>query len=1102
MLSNMVFERYLISNQIHENDLIVVYSGEDRQTNQAIRITVVKNEMIPAKDFLARFEPLAKTIAHINSSQIIKALEFGEADGQAVIVWEGVDGRSLADRLADGNGFPLDLSLDLAMQLGSYLDAIHNQKIMQGVFDPEDILLSDENTVRVMNLGVWGAINLGEALFSAKAKATPYHAPELTRGEHETIRADFYSLGALLYKVLTGKDPTADPLPSRVRADIPSDWDELITKCMNPDPAKRVQSAAEFINRLDEMRRATKMGKGNSVMGMEDSLIGHTLGAYRLVDRLGQGGMATVYKAYEAALDRYVAIKVLPQFFANDPMFAQRFRREAKAVAQLNHPNIVPIYTYGEENGITYIAMQFIEGGTLKHESDQVYRSEDALRLLLPIARALGYAHKRGIIHRDIKPSNVLLSEDGWPVLTDFGLAQMAQASTKLTESGVGMGTPTYMSPEQGQGDKVDHRTDIYSFGIMLYELVTGEAPFHADTPMAVVIKHLTAPMPMPHEINPNIPEEVETLILKATAKNPDDRFQTAEEMALAMEHALNLPSVTKEERNAEPSIPKYSEPVVSRPPAPVAAPPVVAAVALKETSKAKKIFRTLIIVGLLILGLPCLGVTLMGIFDICPPQGPWDQPPWCTGSPYVAPFINPPIVETLPPTPMITEGTLGDILFQDDFEGGISPRWQFTASPYLVPWVAEEFEGRTVFHSMPANFPGETSDAEIRDTRWENYAIEFDFRFLKPDQFGYHYFALRGRLTQCPPTVRSVQMYEAVISPDKGILKKSICKEGSQQEIASSDKDFDVEGWHTLQYIFIGNRIQLLIDGKSFIDYTDAQDALTGGDLWIETGGSAEVLFDNFKVYEIIPGEEGSVPVEGQQSLCLDGHGSYVEVPYSESLNLPQALTLEAWVQVSDFPQDECGLYGLCSFAPVINQGQRYSSAGNYTLFLTPQKLGFVFQPQDSKLAAPVESWQGWNHIAVNHTFGDGRGSRLYLNGKALGQLQWTNDKGLQISGDDPFPYQVSPYYLGKLETQGAFLSGCLDEIRIWDHVRTQQEIQETMYMELTGSEEGLAGYWKFNEAEGSTLVSDSSPNNNDGQLYGNATLKTSDAPVSALKR
>jgi hypothetical protein len=240
-------------------------------------------------------------------------------------------------------------------------------------------------------------------------------------------------------------------------------------------------------------------------------------------------------------------------------------------------------------------------------------------------------------------------------------------------------------------------------------------------------------------------------------------------------------------------------------------------------------------------------------------------------------------------------------------------------------------------------------------------------------------------------------------------------------------------------------------------------------------------------------------IPVEDQQSLCLDGHGSYMEIPYSESLDLPEALTLEAWVQASNFSADDCSPYGLCSLTPIINQGHNYSSAGNYTLFIAPQNMGFVFQPLDSKLMAPVESWKRWNHIAVTHIYGDGRESSLYLNGELLKGLQWTNDKGAVISGNDPFPYQVSPYYLGKMEPQGKYFSGCLDEVRIWDHARTQEEIQKTMRTELTGDEEGLAGYWKFNEAGDSTVAVDSSPNHNDGQLRGNAKLQRSDSPVSA---
>jgi serine/threonine protein kinase len=273
----------------------------------------------------------------------------------------------------------------------------------------------------------------------------------------------------------------------------------------------------------------------------KDPLIGQTLGAYLLVEPLGRGGMATVYKAHEAALDRYVAVKILPQSLASNDDFIQRFRREAKAIAQLNHPNIVPIYSYGEERNIIYIAMQLVEGGALKREEGQVFPAAHALKLLAPIARALDYAHQHGIIHRDIKPSNILLSRDNWPMLADFGLARTAEVSQHLTATGVSMGTPRYMSPEQGRGITVDHRADIYSLGIVLYELMTGEEPFRADTPMGTIVKHITEPLPIPRRINPNISEDVENIILKAAAKNPVDRFQSAGEMAEAMESVLNV---------------------------------------------------------------------------------------------------------------------------------------------------------------------------------------------------------------------------------------------------------------------------------------------------------------------------------------------------------------------------------------------------------------------------------------------------------------------------------------------------------------------------------------------------------------------------------
>ena len=213
-------------------------------------------------------------------------------------------------------------------------------------------------------------------------------------------------------------------------------------------------------------------------------LIGKTIGPYRVIEQVGVGGMATVYKAYQPSMDRYVAIKILPHYLSQDPEFVKRFQREARAIAKLEHAHILPVHDYGEYEGIAYIVMRYVEAGTLKDRMAQGQLPLDEIgRLIEQIGGALDYAHRLGVIHRDIKPGNVLLDTQGDTYLSDFGLARMMEATQQLTASGVGVGTPAYMSPEQGQGVKVDHRSDIYSLGIILYEMITGQVPYEAETP-------------------------------------------------------------------------------------------------------------------------------------------------------------------------------------------------------------------------------------------------------------------------------------------------------------------------------------------------------------------------------------------------------------------------------------------------------------------------------------------------------------------------------------------------------------------------------------------------------------------------------------------
>ncbi|MBZ0307219.1 MAG: protein kinase [Anaerolineae bacterium] len=269
--------------------------------------------------------------------------------------------------------------------------------------------------------------------------------------------------------------------------------------------------------------------------------IGETVGPYRIVSQLGQGGMATVYKAFHAALNRYVAMKVLHPSFQEDETFYSRFKREAQIVAQLEHPNIVPVYDFSEHNSNPYLVMKFIEGDTLKHRiRRQKLTLEETLKYMTAVAEALTYAHERDILHRDVKPSNVMIDNTNFPYLADFGLARIASTGESTMSQDVLIGTPHYISPEQAKGVKsLGPATDIYSMGIMLYEIVVGRVPFSADTPYAIVHDHIYKPLPMPRLVNPTVPPAVEAVLLKSLSKQPEDRYPTAVALMDAFKQAV-----------------------------------------------------------------------------------------------------------------------------------------------------------------------------------------------------------------------------------------------------------------------------------------------------------------------------------------------------------------------------------------------------------------------------------------------------------------------------------------------------------------------------------------------------------------------------------
>jgi serine/threonine protein kinase len=266
------------------------------------------------------------------------------------------------------------------------------------------------------------------------------------------------------------------------------------------------------------------------------------IGSYRIIDQVGSGGMATVYRAHHERLDRMVALKVIHKNFTNEPDFLSRFEREARIVAQLEHPNIVPIYDYNEVDGQPYIVMKYIEGETLKDHLTQNALSIQAIKpIFTQISHALSYAHAKNILHRDMKPSNIVLDTKGNAYLTDFGLARIAQSGSSTMSADVMLGTPHYISPEQAQGlTNVDQRSDIYSLGIILYEMCTGRTPFVGDTSYAIIHSQIYTPPPPPRTINPDLSPEIESVILKALEKQPNQRYTTVNDLLKAFERAMS----------------------------------------------------------------------------------------------------------------------------------------------------------------------------------------------------------------------------------------------------------------------------------------------------------------------------------------------------------------------------------------------------------------------------------------------------------------------------------------------------------------------------------------------------------------------------------
>lgn len=435
---------------------------------------------------------------------------------------------------------------------------------------------------------------------------------------------------------------------------------------------------------------------------------GQMLGPYRIISQVGRGGMATVYKAYQPSVDRYVAVKVLPSQLAESREFATRFQQEARIIARLEHPHILPVFDYGESDGVAYFVMRYMDAGTLKEKmiEGRPLPLNDIDRLFTQLAEALSYAHSRGIIHRDLKPANVLIDAQGNVFLTDFGIAKLLEsASPRLTQTDAIMGTPAYISPEQAQGNPVDQRADIYSLGIILYEMVTGSVPFTAETPLAVLFKHISDPLPPPSLVKPDIPPAIEQVLLKALAKDPKDRFATAAEFMGAWTRAL-------ETRETVQRVPE----VVTVPPSPAPPKPVSAPRAASKARLPAAWIGGCLIAACALFGLGGVALMASNLWTSSPPS---PLPP--TQTAVVIPSTDTPL--PFDPTETPIPVNLGNVLLEDDFS---SSQWGTgTNSNSTVEYDNEALQ--MVVYARNWFVWSTPDDENYRDVRMEVTVINHD---------------------------------------------------------------------------------------------------------------------------------------------------------------------------------------------------------------------------------------------------------------------------------------------------------------------------------------------------------------------------------------
>ncbi|HEY3443812.1 MAG TPA: protein kinase [Paludibaculum sp.] len=561
---SVLASRYEIQAVLGEGGMGAVYRARDRELDRLVALKVIRAEFANHGEILRRFKQeliLARQVTHKN---VVRIFDLGVTDGLKFITMEYVDGRDLKSMLVKGGKMAPATAVKIIRQVLLGLQAAHNEGVVHRDLKPQNIMVDAQDRVYLMDFGIARSMEAAGMTRTGALMGTPdYMSPEQAMGEKVDARSDLFSVGVILYEMLTGTQPyesltvmgtlikrtkeKATPV-RELDPTLPQFLSDIVSRCLEISLERRYQDASEIVQDLDSSTASTsgsarlaQLQSGGGASGPRGLLTpGSDFGPrYRIEALLGEGGMGKVYKAFDRDLDRTVALKLVRPELAADPVSMDRLKQELLLASRVSQKSILRIHDLGDVGGTKFISMAFVDGEDLHQliSREGKLELERALTISKQLCRALDAAHAEEVVHRDLKPQNVLIDAAGTAYVSDFGLAKSLEAGAALvTRAGEIMGTPRYMSPEQAESKPVDHRTDLYALGLIIYEMVTGDLPFRSDTVLQAMYQRVTQAPKNPKLLNPDLPDEIVSVIMRCLEKEPDARYQHARDILADLE--------------------------------------------------------------------------------------------------------------------------------------------------------------------------------------------------------------------------------------------------------------------------------------------------------------------------------------------------------------------------------------------------------------------------------------------------------------------------------------------------------------------------------------------------------------------------------------